>query len=109
MSSPVNRSSTAPSVGARLLLILLRGYQRVLSPLFAGLGAQCRFAPSCSQYMIDAVQARGAWLGLGLGVWRLLRCNPLNRGGYDPAPVHANGSRLNPTGQPNQDVSRETI
>ena len=68
-------------------LALLRGYQIALSPLFAALGSQCRFEPSCSQYMIDAVRSRGAIVGLALGLWRLARCNPLNRGGYDPAPT----------------------
>ena len=77
---------------------LLHGYQRALSPLLGAFGAQCRFAPSCSQYMIDAVQSRGPLVGVGLGVWRLLRCNPLSAGGYDPAPE----ARVP------KDVSRET-
>lgn len=86
----------------RLVIVLLRGYQALLSPLFAALGSQCRFEPSCSQYMIDAVRSRGAVVGTGLGVWRLLRCNPLNPGGYDPPP---------PSREPRhgQDVSRETV
>ena len=83
----------------RAALLLLAGYQRTLSPLFSAFGSQCRFEPSCSQYMIDAVRARGAIVGVALGLWRLLRCNPLNRGGYDPAPARTTG----------QDVSRETI
>lgn len=70
----------------RALTGLLRGYQLLLSPLFAAFGSQCRFEPSCSQYMIDAVELRGPIVGLALGVWRLLRCNPFNAGGYDPAP-----------------------
>ena len=77
----------------RLLTLLLRGYQLLLSPLFAALGSQCRFEPSCSQYMIDAVQLRGPVVGLALGVWRILRCNPLNPGGYDPAPPSASRAR----------------
>ena len=87
---------------SRLTILLLRGYQAVLSPLFAGLGSQCRFEPSCSQYMVDAVQARGAVVGVGLGIWRVLRCNPFSRGGYDPAPTVEEASR-------GQDVSHETI
>ena len=90
----------------RAVVLLLRGYQLVLSPIFAGLGAQCRFEPSCSRYMIDAVQSRGALVGVGLGLWRLARCNPFNPGGYDPAPTttaRGDGSR------PGQDVSRETV
>ena len=76
---------------ARLLIAALRGYQAWLSPLFAALGARCRFEPSCSQYALDAVQARGPLRGLGLAAWRLLRCNPFNAGGYDP--VAAGGRR----------------
>lgn len=70
----------------RLLIRLLQGYQMLLSPMFAALGSQCRFEPTCSQYMIDAVRARGALVGVSLGLWRIVRCNPFNRGGYDPAP-----------------------
>ena len=69
---------------ARLLIALLRGYQAWLSPLFAAMGARCRFEPSCSQYALDAVQARGPLRGTGLALWRLLRCNPFHAGGYDP-------------------------
>ena len=89
---------------SRVTIWLLRGYQAVLSPVFAALGSQCRFEPSCSQYMIDAVRSRGAIVGIALGLWRLVRCNPLNRGGYDPAPP---GHELDSA--PGQDVSRETI
>ncbi len=78
---------------------LLRGYQRVLSPLLAGFGAHCRFEPSCSQYMIDAVESRGVVTGLAIGCWRVLRCNPLNAGGYDPV-VRDRAA---------EDVSRETV
>ncbi len=96
--TPLYRSATSPPAGrgemkgqisqqsARVLTLLLRGYQRLLSPFFAALGSQCRFEPSCSQYMIDAVELRGPLVGLALGVWRMLRCNPFNPGGYDPAP-----------------------
>lgn len=56
-------------------------YQRAISPL---LGARCRFYPTCSQYMIDAVRTRGALAGVALGVLRVARCNPLFPGGYDP-------------------------
>lgn len=88
-TAPPTRSPTfSPtlSLPTRLLIAALRGYQAWLSPLFAALGACCRFEPSCSQYAVDAVQARGPLRGLGLAVWRLLRCNPFNAGGYDPAP-----------------------
>ena len=93
---------TVTGLADRLAVLTLRGYQAALSPLFAALGSQCRFEPSCSQYMIDAVRTRGAVAGIGLGVWRLLRCNPLNAGGYDPVPAGGDTGR-------GQDVSRETI
>ncbi len=85
---PPSLAAPGSHVGERvdgIVIALLRSYQRLLSPLFAGLGSQCRFEPSCSQYMIDAVRMRGAAFGVGLGLWRLARCNPLNAGGYDPA------------------------
>ena len=76
--------SAMDSPAARLLAAGLRGYQARLSPVFGALGSRCRFEPSCSQYALDAVEARGALRGALLGLWRLLRCNPLNSGGYDP-------------------------
>ncbi|MYD54665.1 MAG: membrane protein insertion efficiency factor YidD [Chloroflexi bacterium] len=93
-----------PRFANRLVLQLVRGYQIALSPIASALGSQCRFEPSCSQYMIDAVRARGVLIGVSLGLWRLLRCNPLSRGGYDPAPSAAEGAS-----DQDQDVSRETI
>lgn len=69
---------------SRVLIAVLRGYQAWLSPL---LGAHCRFEPSCSQYAVEAVQARGPLRGIGLTLWRLLRCNPFNAGGCDPVRV----------------------
>jgi uncharacterized protein len=56
-------------------------YQRVLSPL---LGPRCRYAPSCSDYAVQAVRDYGILRGLVLAGWRLLRCNPLSPGGFDP-------------------------
>ncbi|MDR2515006.1 MAG: membrane protein insertion efficiency factor YidD [Christensenellaceae bacterium] len=65
------------------LLFLLRGYKRFLSPL---LPPVCRYYPSCSAYMTQAIEKYGALKGLFLGLKRLLRCNPLFPGGYDPLP-----------------------
>jgi len=70
--------------GTRLLIAALRAYQAWLSPLFGALGARCRFEPSCSQYAIEAVEVHGALRGAARAGWRLLRCNPFNRGGCDP-------------------------
>lgn len=66
-----------------LIRALLRAYQLTLSPL---LGPRCRFHPSCSHYMQEAVAAHGALRGVWLGLRRLARCHPLNPGGYDPVP-----------------------
>jgi putative membrane protein insertion efficiency factor len=66
-----------------LLLKLVRGYQLLFSSLF---GRSCRFHPTCSIYMSGSVRRFGAWRGLGLGLWRILRCGPWTRGGYDPVP-----------------------
>ena len=67
----------------RLLVALIRLYQITLSPL---LGAHCRFTPTCSNYAIDAIRKHGALVGTGYTIWRLLRCQPFCRGGYDPVP-----------------------
>lgn len=67
----------------RLLVALIRGYQRVLSP---ALPPACRFYPSCSQYALEAVSRHGAIRGGWLAVRRLARCHPFNPGGFDPVP-----------------------
>ena len=68
----------APSA---FLIGLVRVYQLTLSPIF---GRQCRFEPTCSHYFIGAVKKYGALRGAAKGTWRICRCNPLCRGGYDP-------------------------
>jgi len=68
-------------VGATVLLV--RAYQRLFSPL---LGPCCRYAPSCSEYAVEALQTHGVLRGLALAAWRILRCHPLAAGGYDPVP-----------------------
>jgi uncharacterized protein len=66
-----------------LLLLLIRGYQLLLSPL---LGRHCRFLPTCSAYTYEAVQRFGAGRGAYLGLRRLLKCHPFHAGGHDPVP-----------------------
>ncbi len=61
----------------------IRAYQRWISPLFP---RSCRYYPSCSQYAIEAIETHGPIVGMALGVWRILRCNPWSKGGYDPVP-----------------------
>ena len=63
------------------VVLLLRFYQRWISPAF---GPRCRYYPSCSEYAVQAVQHFGIFRGLVLASWRLLRCNPWSRGGFDP-------------------------
>ena len=65
------------------LIALVRGYQVCLSPM---MGGACRFEPSCSNYMIEALNVHGAIKGMLLGLWRILRCHPFGDYGYDPVP-----------------------
>ncbi|MBB85895.1 MAG: membrane protein insertion efficiency factor YidD [Xanthomonadales bacterium] len=68
---------------ARVVILLIRCYQRILSPL---LPPRCRYTPSCSQYAIQALHAHGVMRGGRLAIQRLLRCHPLQSGGHDPVP-----------------------
>lgn len=61
----------------------LKFYKTLISPW---LPVSCRYVPSCSEYAAEAVARHGIFYGTGLAVWRLLRCNPLTRGGHDPVP-----------------------
>lgn len=64
-------------------VFLIKIYQKFLSPL---LGNNCRYTPTCSQYAIEAIQKHGVIKGMLLGVWRILRCNPFSKGGFDKVP-----------------------
>ncbi|HEY7143916.1 MAG TPA: membrane protein insertion efficiency factor YidD [Streptosporangiaceae bacterium] len=72
-----------PSAAARVLLVLLAGYRRLISPMLA---PRCRFYPSCSAYAAEAVRVHGALRGSWLAVARLARCHPFHPGGIDPVP-----------------------
>jgi putative membrane protein insertion efficiency factor len=67
----------------QVLLRLIRLYQLLLSPLFAG---SCRYYPSCSQYTYEAVTRYGWLRGSWMGMKRIGRCHPFAKGGYDPVP-----------------------
>lgn len=67
----------------KILIGLVRIYQTLISPL---LPPSCRYYPTCSNYMIDALKKHGLILGLIMGICRILRCNPFIRGGVDPVP-----------------------
>ncbi|WP_374013731.1 membrane protein insertion efficiency factor YidD [Pseudoxanthomonas koreensis] len=69
---------------ARALILALRGYKRLVSPL---LGPRCRFVPSCSEYAMQAIATHGAARGSWLAARRLARCHPLHPGGHDPVPA----------------------
>jgi putative membrane protein insertion efficiency factor len=66
---------------ARLALVPVRLYQRLLSPL---LPRHCKYHPTCSAYAVEAIETHGALRGVVLAAWRVLRCNPFSHGGYDP-------------------------
>ncbi len=67
----------------KLVILFIRAYQYLISPLSP---PTCRFTPSCSQYISEAVEKHGVVKGGWLGIKRVLRCNPWNSGGYDPVP-----------------------
>ena len=84
-----------PSAAARVLMVLITGYRRFISPL---LGPRCRFAPSCSAYALEAIREHGALRGTWLAVRRIGRCHPFNPGGFDPVPPALHGRRTRPEG-----------
>ena len=78
------------NLAQHILILAIRGYQRVISPVLSALGRPaglgCRFTPSCSAYALEAVQQRGAWRGAGLAARRVCRCHPWGGCGHDPVP-----------------------
>ncbi len=80
MADIVRRLVRLPARGAILLAKL---YQVTLSPI---IGRQCRYLPTCSNYFIEAVERFGLLRGGAMGLWRICRCHPLAKGGYDPVP-----------------------
>ncbi|MBI3143427.1 MAG: membrane protein insertion efficiency factor YidD [Bacteroidetes bacterium] len=66
-----------------LILLLVRIYQWIISPLFP---ASCRYSPTCSAYMVEAVEIHGPFMGFYLGIKRILRCHPWGGFGHDPVP-----------------------
>jgi len=89
-SGPSKTPAPAITRPARMLLGLIRGYQRFVSPW---LGSRCRFYPSCSAYTAEAIARHGGGRGLWLGLKRVLRCHPFHPGGYDPVPGSVDPSR----------------
>ena len=83
MTAGPDRVNQKVSPAGRVLLVLLTGYRRFISPL---LGARCRFYPSCSAYAVEAVELHGAIRGSWLAIRRLSRCHPFHPGGLDFVP-----------------------
>ena len=67
----------------KVLLALIRFYRSAISPHTA---PRCKYYPTCSQYGLEAIERFGAAKGSALTVWRILRCNPFSKGGFDPVP-----------------------
>lgn len=67
-----------------VLLWMIRFYRKYLSGMKGG--CTCKYCPTCSQYGLEAIEKYGALKGGALAVWRILRCNPFSKGGYDPVP-----------------------
>ena len=65
----------------RLLVGILKGYKLFISPL---LPSACRYYPTCSEYMMEAIGKHGCWRGVWMGALRLGRCHPFHEGGHDP-------------------------
>ena len=81
--APSGARPVEPGAMARLMGVLVRGYQLLVSPI---LGPRCRHLPSCSDYALEALQRHGAWRGGWLSARRLCRCHPWGTSGYDPVP-----------------------
>lgn len=64
-----------------IVLSLVRFYKQCINPLLPN---SCKYVPSCSAYMMQAVEKRGVFRGVPLGLYRILRCNPFSKGGFDP-------------------------
>ena len=67
-----------------ICMFLIRLYRKFISPLKRK--SSCRFTPTCSEYALEAYRVHGFFKGTALAVWRILRCNPFCKGGYDPVP-----------------------
>ena len=65
-------------------VIIIKFYQRYLSGMKRY--STCKYYPTCSNYALEAINTHGVLVGILLGVWRILRCNPFSKGGYDPVP-----------------------
>ncbi|MCR5457226.1 MAG: membrane protein insertion efficiency factor YidD [Clostridiales bacterium] len=88
---------------SKIAIALVKFYRNCISPLKKPC---CRFYPTCSEYALQAFKEWGFFRGLGLSCWRILRCNPFCRGGYDPIPVQKYAKRKKGVSTPNGDVTQ---
>ena len=68
----------------KVLVFLIMIYKKIISPIFEMMGVKCKFYPTCSEYTKQAIEKYGCFKGCFLGIKRILKCNPLSKGGYDP-------------------------
>lgn len=68
----------------KIFIFLIKGYQKFISPVLKQRGVNCKYYPSCSEYMRQAIEKYGCLKGIYLGIKRILRCHPFAKGGYDP-------------------------
>lgn len=68
----------------KILLAIIKFYKSAISPYTR---PHCKYIPTCSEYGLEAIERFGAFKGLALTIWRILRCNPFSSGGYDPVPL----------------------
>lgn len=68
----------------KFFILLIKIYKKTISPLICTLGFHCKYYPSCSEYTKQAIEKYGVIKGLTMGFFRILRCNPFSKGGYDP-------------------------
>ncbi len=67
----------------KIIISAIKGYKKAISPYIV---RSCRFSPTCSEYAAEAFEKYGVLRGATLSAWRILRCNPFSKGGYDPVP-----------------------
>jgi len=67
----------------KILIIIIKFYRKYISPMKS---TKCPYIPTCSEYGLEAIRVHGAFKGSLLAIWRILRCNPFSKGGYDPVP-----------------------
>lgn len=68
----------------RILIFIIKIYQKIISPIFSAMGIKCKYYPTCSEYTKQAIEKYGCIKGVYIGGKRIIRCNPFSKGGYDP-------------------------